>query len=204
MKWTFKNIVQETNHKYLNFYTIYYDVETDTGEHKVSEYYMVSRKPIDQIRPISHNYTKPDAVLIALYKVDEDTNEVSVILTTQFRQAIGNYMTGIPAGLMDPTDKDIYETARREAREEAGVLIDDIEVLAETCASSSGMSDEMNSLVLARIVGSATKDLEEFEDIKTQLIPLKKVKEMLNDKKYLFPLPNRLIMMYLIERFRIK
>lgn len=203
MKWKVDKIVQETNHKFLNFFTIHYDVELDDGTHKKIEYYMVSRKTKDQLRPVSGDYKKPDAVLIALYSIDEVTNEVSVMITTQFRQPMGTYMTSIPAGLMDENDKDIFETARREALEEAGALIDDIEVLANASATSSGFSDEMNSLVLARVVGFDKQNLEEFEDIKSRLIPLKTVKEMMKDPQYLFPLHIRIIMMYLIERFKI-
>lgn len=203
MKWKVDKIVQETNHKFLNFFTIHYDVELDDGTHKKTEYYMVSRKTKDQLRPVSGDYKKPDAVLIALYSIDEVTNEVSVMITTQFRQPMGTYMTSIPAGLMDENDKDIFETARREALEEAGALIDDIEVLANASATSSGFSDEMNSLVLARVVGFDKQNLEEFEDIKSRLIPLKTVKEMMKDPQYFFPLHIRIIMMYLIERFKI-
>lgn len=204
MEWKLIDVIKETEHRFLNFYTVKYQVKKDDGTIKNTEYYMVSRKEKEEIRPLTHEYHKSDAVMIALYHIDEKTNEVSVVITTQFRPALGTYMTSIPAGLMDKDDKDVKETAKREALEEAGVLIDDIEVLADTSTTSSGMSDEMNSLVLGRVVGFAKNDLEEFEDIKAKLIPLKTVKEMLNDKSYCIPLTTRLVMIYLIERFNIK
>ncbi|MCQ2772832.1 MAG: NUDIX hydrolase [Bacilli bacterium] len=204
MEWKLKNVIQETNHKFLNFYTVHYDVTMDDGTYKDAEYYLASRKPANELRCVTHEYEKPDACMIALYYVDEKTKEVSMMITTQFRQALGTYMTSMPAGLVDPEDKDIYETARREALEEAGVLLDDIEILAPASTTSSGMSDEMNAMVLARISGFANNALEEFEDITANLIPLRKIKDMLSDPKYIIPIHTRLTMLYLIERFGIK
>lgn len=203
MEWKLKNVIQETNHKFLNFYTVYYDVTMDDGSQKVAEYYLASRKPLNELRCVTHEYQKPDACMIVLYYIDEKTKEVSTMITTQFRQPLGTYMTSIPAGLMDPEDKDVTETARREALEEAGVLIDDIEILAPASTTSSGMSDEMNAMVLARITGFANNALEEFEDIKANLTPLRDVKAMLKDPKYNIPVHTRLVMLYLLERFKI-
>jgi 8-oxo-dGTP pyrophosphatase MutT (NUDIX family) len=110
----------------------------------------------------------------------------------------------MPAGLMDPEDKDVFETARREAQEEAGCLIDDLELLVSPSTTSSGLSDEINSVVIARIVGHKDKHLEDFEDISSNLVPLKKVKEMLKDTEhYHFPFSIQLIILYLLERFHI-
>ena len=165
---------------------------------------MASRHDVEHLIPKTKNLSRPDGVLIPLYYQDPKTNEVSIVLTTQFRPAIGAYLTSMPAGLMDPEDKDVFETARREAQEEAGCLIDDLELLVSPSTTSSGLSDEINSVVIARIVGHKDKHLEDFEDISSNLVPLKKVKEMLKDTEhYHFPFSIQLIILYLLERFHI-
>ena len=146
-------------------------------------------------------YSRPDGVTIPLYYVDEE-GKVSVLLTSQFRPAIGRRVTSIPAGLLDEGDTDIKEAARREALEEAGAVIADLEVLAPTGTTSSGLSDETNAIVLGRIVSFKEKNLEDFEDIDSRLYSLDEVKEMLKDDKYLFALNVRLILLYLLERFK--
>ncbi|MBP5091929.1 MAG: NUDIX domain-containing protein [Bacilli bacterium] len=203
MKWKLLDIKQETNHPFLNFYTLTYEVEKEDGSHTY-EYFMASRHDIDHLLPKTNNFTRPDGVLIPLYYIDPKTNEVSIVLTTQFRPAIGAYLTSMPAGLMDPDDKDVFETARREAEEEAGCLIDDLELLVSPSTTSSGLSDEINSIVMARIVGHKGANLEEFEDISANLVPLTKVKEMLKDTEhYHFPFSIHLIILYLLERFHV-
>ena len=110
-------------------------------------------------------------------------------------------MTSFPAGLLDPEDPDMLVAAKREAKEEAGVEIDDMEILAPACPTSSGLSDELDGFILARIVGKEEKKLEDFEDISTRLVPLKDVPAMMKDPAYHIPLPVRLCLHYLLERF---
>ena len=94
------------------------------------------------------------------------------------------------------------EAAKREALEEAGAIITDLEVLAPNGTTSSGLSDETNAVVLGRIVSFKEKNLEAFEDIDSRLYSLDEVKEMLKDDQYLFALNVRLILLYLLERFK--
>ena len=69
--------------------------------------------------------------------------------------------------------------------------------------TSSVLSDEIDSLVLARIVSLGKSRLEDFEDIKSRLVPLKDIPAMLSDTdRYVIPLPARLTLLSLLERFR--
>ena len=203
MKWKLIDIKQETEHKFLNFYTLTYEVTKEDGSYHY-QYFRASRHDIDHLLPKTGNFKRPDGVLIPLYYIDPKTQEVSVVLTTQFRPAIGVYLTSMPAGLMDPEDEDVFVTAKREAEEESGCLIDDLELLVSPSTTSSGLSDEINSIVIARIVGKSKNNLEEFEDITASLVPLRKVKEMMKDEEhYHFPFSIQLILLYLFERFHI-
>jgi len=201
MKWKVKNVKQETSHKFLNFVTLTYDVTKNDGTHYDYNYFLATRHQDGKILPLTQDYARPDGVTIPLYYRDEE-GKISVLLTSQFRPAIGRRVTSVPAGLMDPEDEDILEVARREALEEAGAVITDLEILAPTGSTSSGLSDETNALVLGRIVSFKEKSLEEFEDIETRLYSLDEVKSMLKDDKYFFALTVRLVLLYLIERFK--
>lgn len=200
MEWNLIDVIQETNHKFLNYYVLVYDVIKD-GVHNRYEYYMTSRKSKEELLPVLKKATKPDGVMIPLYYIDEKNGEVYFLLTSQFRPAIGFKVTSVVAGLFDKDDKDIKEVAIREAKEEAGVDITNIEVLADIGTTASGFSDETNGIVLARITGFENKNLEEFEDIKTSLYSVKQVKRMLEDKNYFFALEVRTLLLYLMLRF---
>lgn len=204
MKWTLKNIKKETDHPFLNYYTLTYDVEKEDGTHYDYQYYMVSRRKLEDLLPKTHNYRKPDAVMFPLYYIDEK-GDISLLFTRQFRPAVGTYLMSFPAGLMDPGDKDIKETMIREAREEAGAEITDIEILSYPAPTSSGFSDEINALGLARIVSIGKQHLEEFEDISRKLVPLKEIPSMMNKpEEYYFPCNVKLFLLYLLERFKGK
>lgn len=201
MEWKIRSVKKETNHRFLNYYTLTYDVKKKDKE-GVVEYYIASRHNENELLPLTHKTSIPDGVLIPLYYIDPNTKEISVLLTRQFRPAIGSYVTSVPAGLVDKNDKDILETAIREAKEEAGAVITDLEVLVDTGPTSSGFSDETNGIVLARIVSFEEKHLEEFEDIETKLYPLKEIPMMLKDKNLFMALEVKMILRYILIRFQ--
>ena len=114
---------------------------------------------------------------------------------------MGTYVYSMPAGLMDKDDKSISDVAKREALEEAGANIDDIEIISEGGPTSSGLSDETNAIVLARITSFDKQKLEEYEDIQTKLIPRDEALELLKRKDLFFSNDVRLAIMYLSLRF---
>ena len=65
-----------------------------------------------------------------------------LLITSQFRPALNRIVTSIPAGLVDPKD-DIFGCAKREALEEGGVIIDNLELICPASPTSSGLSDEL-------------------------------------------------------------
>lgn len=200
MEWKLIEVRQETDHPYLNYFTLVYQVKKD-DTYRTYEYYMTSRRKKEDLIPVVKRASRPDGVMIPLYYRDKTTGKISFLLTRQFRPALGLYVTSVPAGLVDKNDKDIIQTAIREAKEEAGAMITDIEVIATIGSTSSGFSDETNGIVLARIESFLTKDLEEFEDINTRLYDIEEVKKMLSDENCFFALEVRTLLLYLIQRF---
>ena len=200
MNWKLIDVIQETNHPYLNFYTLVYEV-SDNGEKKEYKYFLASRKKKDELYALTKN-ERPDGVIIPCYYVDK-VGEISLLITSQFRPALNRIVTSIPAGLLDDGD-DVFSCAKREALEEGGVVIDNLELLVPTSPTSSGLSDEVNAVVLGQIVDFKDNHLEEFEDISIKLIKLKEVEKMLDDPSYFFAMNVRLIIKYLLLRFKEK
>lgn len=200
MEWKLISIDQETNHPFLNYFTLHYEVTKD-GKTLPYSYFLASRRSKDELRAKVQEYRRPDGVMMALYRIDPDTKEVSVLLTRQFRPAIGSYVTSFPAGLLDPKDNDEFEAAKREAEEEVGIIIDDIERLSPAAPTSSGLSDEMCAFVMAKVVGTTKEHLEDFEDISHRFVTLKELKKLLDDPKEFFPLTIRLVCLILLARF---
>ena len=199
MKWNLKSVTKETNHPFLNFYTLHYEVEKDSKK-KPYDYFMASRHEKEDLLPLSKSQKQPDGVTIPCYYLDEKGN-ISFLLTKQFRPAIGSIVYSVPAGLLDSKDENILSVAKREALEEAGAVLTDLEVLAPSGTLSSGLSDETNAIVLGRIVFFEEKKLEEFEDIETSLVPREELEAMLKDPSYFFSCTARLLFLYLLLRF---
>ncbi len=196
MKWKLKDVSKDTDNRFLNYYTLRWDV--DGKEHV---YYMASRNDEAHLKPLTGDFDRPDAVMCPLYYVNPEDKEIYVLVTKQFRPAIGGIVYSMVAGLLDPGDASVEEAVRREALEEAGAIVEDTELLCPTSPTSSGLSDECNAMVLGRIKGFVHNDLEEFEDINTELVKLRDIKKMMDDPDKHFALMARLAYLYLYERF---
>jgi len=198
MDWKLKNIQKETEHPYLNFYTVTYEVNKKGKIYNYS-YFMASRHAPGKLVCETNDISIPDGVLMPLYYIDPKTKEISLLITKQFRPPLNKYVHSFPAGLVDPNES-IETTAHREAMEEAGVTIDDLELLCPPSPTSSGLSDETNAIVIARVTGFADKNLEAFEDINAKFIPLKDMEEYMNT--HFFAMQIRLVIKYLLLKFK--
>lgn len=128
--------------------------------------------------------TRPNAhavvVLVAVTPDDE------IVLVEQFRKPVDSRVIELPAGLVGDLhgpDEDVLEAAGRELTEETGFEAASLELLME-CPTSSGMTDEMISFVLAdglRRVGPGGGD--HSEDIETHVVPLSGVDAWLEARR---------------------
>lgn len=198
MIWTVKDIIQETDHPYLNFFTFVFAVQGEDGQEKEYRYFVASRNDKEHLRIKTQDYHRPDGVVMALYRKRD--GHIDMLMTKQFRPALGRHLISFPAGLLEKDD-DVISAAKREAQEEGGVIIDHVELLAPSSPTSSGLSDEMVSVVLGEIVDYADRHLEAFEDIATEYVDLADVPALLSDEKKTVPLNVRLVLLYLRERF---
>jgi ADP-ribose pyrophosphatase len=93
-----------------------------------------------------------------------------VCLLRQFRHAAGGWLWELPAGKVDPGE-DPFDTARREALEEAGVEAVDWTDLGNM-HSSPGVFTEVIHLYLARGLRHAGHEHERDEVIEIHWLPL--------------------------------
>lgn len=98
---------------------------------------------------------QPDAVscIVILHSPGQ---EAKLLLSYEFRYPTGRYLLSVPAGLIDPEDRDeeepILSATVREIREETGLQVeegDSVTVVNPLLFSTPGMTDESNALVCA-------------------------------------------------------
>ncbi len=200
MKWTFIKADKETDHRFLNFYTVHYEVASN-GISKPYSYFVASRNElIPALRLSSKEFSRPDAVLIGAYHID-DSGRLSLLLEKQFRPALGREVISFPAGLMDKEDRTEEDTAKRECLEETGYNICDVEVIVPPSPTSEGLSDECNSVVICRLLNKGDSHKEEFEDISASFYSEAQVRDMLSDPDLIFSNSARLLILLLLEKF---
>ncbi len=200
MHWKLVAVDKETNHRFLNFYTVHYHVTSEEGKEKAYSYFVASRNEKKEgLRVFRGAFDKPDAVLIGCYKIVDGM--LYLLLEKQFRPALNRDVYSFPAGLVDPGEEDVKKTAERELREETGYSLISCELLLPPSPTSEGLSDECNAVVLAELGTRGKDDKEEFEDISSGLYSATDVKRMLSDSSVLFSNSARLLILYLLERF---
>ncbi len=136
--------------KYLNVV----DFQYAEGRH----YYDASRHKTDDLVVLKSDEEfknmLPDAVTCIVIIRQKDGDKL--LLEKEFRYPCGRFLSGPPAGLMDPDDKDEivpqFATAKREIFEETGIEINDADkifMVNPLAFSTPGMTDESNALVCA-------------------------------------------------------
>jgi ADP-ribose pyrophosphatase len=104
----------------------------------------------DEVRMSDGSVSRREVVehpgAVAIVALDDDDN---VALVRQYRHPVGQYVTELPAGLLDVEGESALEAARRELFEEAALTARDWHVLIDLYPSP-GMSDEAIRVYLAR------------------------------------------------------
>lgn len=95
----------------------------------------------------------PDAVSLVVV-VNTKDDKPRLLLSKEFRYPAGQFLLSVPAGLIDPEDKEmedaLFVTAKRELLEETGIEFsdnDEIGVINPFLFSTPGMTDESNALI---------------------------------------------------------
>lgn len=169
-----KSVKKLTNNRFLNLYQITYELKNG----KEYNYFFASRRDLENVEVKKH---KTDAVRILPY-IKKD-GKIYVVLIKEFRYAIGKYIYGTPAGLVDAGEASEI-AARRELKEEIGADVVFIEKIQSAGYSSAGLSDETIECFNAEVKLSHKQSLEETEDINIQLVELDKLPEFLKTHEF--------------------
>lgn len=127
-----------------------------------------------------------DAVLIAAVLRDAG-KPPRLVLVKEFRVPVGDYVYGMPAGLLEKGES-IEETVRREVREETGLEVTAIKRITPPLYSSSGLTDETAALAFVdvRSTPDAKQALEGSEDIEVVLLDYEQVCALCDDASQRF------------------
>lgn len=116
----------------------------------------------DQVRMPGGNVSAREIVehfgAVAVVAADEENR---LYLLSQWRQAAGQRLVELPAGLLDVADEDPLEAAKRELVEEAGLEAESWSLLTDMF-SSPGFAEEAVRIYLAR--GLCAVDKPEAHD----------------------------------------
>jgi ADP-ribose diphosphatase len=151
-----------TNEKWLNLFAATYQ----NGDH-VGRWVFASRKPGDDPYKIAG---RADAVLIVAI-LHEPDRPPRLVLEREFRVPVGDYVIGMPAGLLDPGES-VEDAVRRELREETGFEVTAVRRITPPLYSTSGMSDEAAAIAFVDCISTpdGKAHLEDSEIIEVLLL----------------------------------
>ena len=99
------------------------------------------------------------------------TDDGDVLLERQYRYAVGQVLTEIPAGKLDAPDEDFAEAALRELREETGAVPRELIDLGDYYGSPAIMGERIR-MFLARGLTFRETELDEGEFLEVFRLPL--------------------------------
>ncbi len=160
---------------YANRFISLYDIQYREGKH----YYNASRRAAEDLVAVKSleemKNMVPDAVSCIVVLEDGET-EPKLLLAREYRYPAGQFLLGVPAGLIDAEDEKAEEpalsAAGREIKEETGIEIsgnDRLELVSPMVFSSPGMTDETNAIALAVIKRNVTKELSQSGAVGAEL-----------------------------------
>lgn len=134
-----------------------FDLRYNEGRH----YYDATRRNLDDLVAVKSDKEfknmLPDAVSCIVVLDIENVGE-RLLLSYEYRYPAGRFLLGVPAGLIDKEDRSkehpVFETAKREIKEETGILIkesDKMSLVNPLLFSSPGLTDESNAIVYTKI-----------------------------------------------------
>lgn len=155
------------------------------GFYRVDKFWLRHRQFDGSMGPEIHRemFVRPPAVGVLVY----DANSDEVLLIEQFRVgAIEDrhpWQYEVVAGLIEPGES-LEDVARRETREEAGVVISELEKIFEFMPSAGG-SDERFTLYVAPADLSRAGGIhgvpEEGENIRVNVLSLNQALQLVNN-----------------------
>jgi ADP-ribose pyrophosphatase len=111
------------------------------------------------------------------------TEGKQVLCLQQYRHAIKSWQWELPAGMIDPEDRDPLETAKRELEEETGYLANSWTSLG-SFHPSPGSTNEEIYLFLATDLERSVQSLESSEQIEVHLVEWDQLKTLISTGEF--------------------
>lgn len=109
------------------------------------------------------------------------TPEKQVVFIRQFRAGIRAHTLEIPGGMMDGTDADPMEAARREMLEETGYDSSNVRFLGKIHPNPAVQNNFCHSFLAPGAHPAAPPRPDEMEEVQTVLVPLSQVPELISN-----------------------
>lgn len=166
-----------THEKWLNLFSAGFEHNGHTGR-----WLFASRHD----KPQQERTQRGDAVaIVPLLKVEGQPTRL--VLVREYRIPLGDYLIGVPAGLLEPGES-VEECARRELLEETGLEMVRVTYIAPPLYSSAGLTDEavIVAFVEARQVPGQGLNLDPSEDLEVLLLDHEAVCRLCEDHSHRF------------------
>ena len=154
-------------------YLTKYDITYETREHHLKNYEMVSRKKNLQTEEDLHSSPTDSVVMIMT-----DPSGDRLLLTREFRMALGRTVYGFPAGLVDPGES-CEESARRELWEETGLTLTKIHRILPDSFNCVGITNEKSSVILGTAEGEFAESTSDEEEIECRWYTREEVRKLI-------------------------
>lgn len=132
--------------------------------------------------PNGHESTREVIRHVGAVAIVPVTDDGKVVIERQFRYPLNSVITEIPAGKLDGPDEDRLEAAKRELREETGIVADDWLDMGEYYPAAAYCDEKLN-IYLARGLHTKEQELDEDEFLNIEYVPLADLVQEVMDGK---------------------
>ena len=155
-----------------------YDARYETNKGNIKTYEFVSRdKELTTLEDIKRE--KTDAVILIIH----DKTDSKLLISKEFRMAVGDFAYNFPAGLIDPGESP-REAAERELWEETGLKLVSIDEVLPTSYSGVGITNERTCCVIGTAEGEFAPSTSDEEEIEARWYTKEEVKELLKQNNF--------------------
>ncbi len=155
-----------------------YDVTYQTEDNQIKVYEMISRDK--NVTNLEELHGKPaDAVVIIV----TDEKEEKILVSREYRMAVGQIVYNFPAGLIDEGET-VEQAAARELMEETGLELYEITDCIGTSYSAVGFSNETNMVIVGKARGEFKESTSTLEEIDARWYTKEEMRELLKAEKF--------------------